>query len=163
MIALRQLGPDDWRTFRTLRLAALADSPGNFFRSLDEEQAAPDARWIDLLSSDRQALFGLLDADRMIGITGVFTDRNDPATAEFGMTWLDPAWRGRGLSALFYCERVGWARANGFDCIAVSHRRSNETSRRAMLAAGFRETGAAPHHWPDGQIDDDIAYELPLR
>lgn len=162
MIAIRQLGPDDWRAFRDIRLRALAESPGNFFRPLAEEEAAPDARWIDLLSSDRQALFGLHGHDAPIGITGVFTSRDDPAVAEFGMTWLDPAWRGRGLSALFYRERIAWARARRFARIVVSHRRSNETSRRAMLAAGFHQTGATPHRWPDGQDDDDVHYEMVL-
>jgi RimJ/RimL family protein N-acetyltransferase len=162
MITVRQLGPDDWRAFRDIRLQALAESPGNFFRALASEEEAPDARWIYLLSSDRQALFGLFDADRLIGITGVFTDHDDPTTADFGMTWLDPAWRSRGLSAIYYRERIAWARARRFARINVSHRRSNETSRRAMLAAGFRETGADPHVWPDGQEDDDVHYEMVL-
>ena len=163
MIAIRQLGMDDWRAFRDVRLAALSDSPGNFFRSLDEERAAPDARWTDLLSSDRQALFGVFEGDRMVGITGVFTRQGDPAVAEFGMTWLAPACRGQGVSTLFYRERIAWARARRFDRIAVSHRRSNETSRRAMLAAGFRQTGAEPYRWPDGETDDNVTYEMPLR
>ncbi|MEO5938902.1 MAG: GNAT family N-acetyltransferase [Sphingomonas sp.] len=162
MITVRQFDSDDWRAFRDLRLRALGESPGNFFRALADEEAAPDSRWIDLLSSDRQALFGLFDDDHLIGITGVFTDRDDPTTADFGMTWLDPAWRGRGLSAIYYRERIAWARSRGLARIVVSHRRSNETSRRAMLAAGFRETGADPHLWPDGQQDDDVHYEMVL-
>ncbi len=43
MIAIRQLGIDDWRAFRKARLAALTDSPGNFFRSLGAEPY----RWPD--------------------------------------------------------------------------------------------------------------------
>jgi len=162
MITVRQLELDDWRAFRDIRLQALSESPGNFFRALADEKAASDNRWIDLLSSDRQALFGLFEDDRLIGITGVFTSQNDPTSAEFGMTWLDPAWRGRGLSAIYYRERITWARSRGFARIKVSHRRSNETSRHAMLAAGFREIGAEPHLWPDGQEDDDVHYEMVL-
>jgi RimJ/RimL family protein N-acetyltransferase len=162
MITIRRLGFGDWRAFRAMRLAGLAESPGNFFRAFAEEEAAPDSRWIALLSSDRQALFGLFDDGRMIGITGVFTSREDPGVAKFGMTWIDPAWRGRGLSAPVYRERIQGAQGRHFARISVSHRRSNETSRRAMLAAGFHEIGAVPHDWPDGQVDDDVRYEMVL-
>ncbi|WP_425228132.1 GNAT family N-acetyltransferase [Sphingomonas sp.] len=167
-IALRQLRPDDWEAFRAVRLAALADAPGNFFASLAEAQALPDPWWRTLLTKQRTALFGAFaheeGSDRLVGITGAFTDRDDPTgrTAAFGMTWLAPGHRGQGIGHRFYQVRLDWARTQGFARVEVSHRGSNEPSRRAMLAAGFRHVATRRHCWPDGAEEDDLLYELRL-
>ena len=161
---LRRLGPEDWRAFRDVRLAALRDSAGAFFRSLAEEEAQPEAYWRELLALDTAALFGVFDGEALVGITGVFTDRDDPSgrTAALGMTWLAPVHRGRGVGHRFYAARLAWAREHGFARVAVGHRASNEPSRRTMLAAGFREVGRTPHQWPDGGSEDHVDYELML-
>lgn len=163
-VTLRRLVPADWQAVRAVRLRALAESPGNFFASLADAQALPDHRWRDLLGQDKAALFGAFDEEGLVGITGVFTDRDDPSgrTAAFGMTWLDPMYRGGGIGHLFYAERLAWARARGFARVEVSHRASNTPSRRAMLAAGFRQIAVRPHRWPDGTEEDDLLYELVL-
>jgi RimJ/RimL family protein N-acetyltransferase len=165
VIQIRPLRPDEWPAFRSLRLRALATDPGNFFRSAEEEEVRPEGEWREMLESDDGAVFGLFDADRLIGLTAVYIDRAIAArdSAGLGMTWLDPAYRGRGLSALIYDARIAWARDKGLARIIVSHRADNEPSRRAMLAHGFRPTGTAPHEWPDGRTVDNISYELPLR
>lgn len=164
MIAIRRLELDDWRALRAVRLAALADSPGNFSASLTDAEAQPDGYWHTLLTSRHCAVFGLMDGDRLVGITGAFRERSDPSgkTAFFGMTWLDPAYRGQGHAALYHRARVDWAREKGFTRAISGHRRSNEPSRRAMLRAGFRVVGAEPRNWPDGVQEDDVHYELAL-
>ena len=165
MIAIRPLRPDEWPAFREIRLRSLATDPGNFFRSVAEEEARPEAEWREMLDSKDGAVFGLFDADRLIGLTAVYVDRAIAArdTAGLGMTWLNPSYRGRGLSALIYTARVAWARDKGLARMIVSHRADNEPSRRAMLAHGFRPTGTAPHPWPDGRTVDNVSYELSLR
>lgn len=164
MIAIRALLPEEWQAFRAVRLAALAESPGNFFRTAAEERARPERDWREMLTSDDGAVFGLFDGERLVGLTAVYIDRAIPArdTAGLGMTWVAPAYRGRGLAATIYAARIGWARDKRLARIIVSHRDGNEPSRRAMLAAGFSETGRAPHRWPDGELVDNIDYELPL-
>lgn len=163
-VAIRQLAPDEWQTFRDLRLKALASDGGNFFRTATEERELPEAHWRGMLESDEGAVFGLFDGDALIGITAVYIDRAIPArdTAGLGMTWVEPAYRGRGLSALIYGTRIAWARRPGVRRIAVSHRAGNEPSRRAMLAHGFVLIGATPHEWPDGAMVDDVSYGLAL-
>jgi len=164
MIALRQLGLDDWRALRAVRLAALADSPGSFFVSLTQADSLPDEYWQNLVTDAHCAIFGLFDDDRLIGITGVFRDRDDPSgtTAFLGMTWIEPAYRGQGHAALYYRARVDWARDRGFSRAVVGHRRSNLPSRQAMLRAGFHAVGTEPHEWPDGTCEDEVKYELVL-
>lgn len=164
-VAIRALTPDEWPQFRAIRLKALAADGGNFFRTVAEERDRPVEHWREMLESDDGAVFGLFDGAALIGITAVYVDRAIAArdTAGLGMTWVEPAHRGRGLSAMIYRERIVWAKAKGLTRILVSHRDGNEPSRRAMLAHGFRRTGAAPHAWPDGATVDNISYELPLE
>lgn len=163
-VTIRPLAPVEWEAFRDIRLAALAESPGNFFATLADARDGPQERWLEMLESDDGVVFGLFDDARLVGLTAVYVDRAIAArdTAGLGMTWVAPGWRGRGLSAMIYAARIAWARERGLRRIIVSHRASNEPSRRAMLAAGFREIARRPHRWPDGVEEDDVAYELAL-
>ncbi|GAA3444913.1 GNAT family N-acetyltransferase [Planomonospora venezuelensis] len=52
-IDVRRLTPEDWRTFRDIRLAALADAPEAFSSSLAREQAYDDARWQAMMAPER--------------------------------------------------------------------------------------------------------------
>lgn len=163
-LTARALGPDEWAKLRAIRLRALADAPGNFFRSLAEEEREPEAYWRALLDGDGKAVFGIFAGDALVGITAAFRHRDHPEgdTGALGMTWLAPSVRGKGGGRLIYACRLAWARAQGFRRIKVGHRAGNEPSRRSMLAAGFVEVGRRPYVWPDGEAADDISYELVL-
>jgi RimJ/RimL family protein N-acetyltransferase len=136
--------------------------------SYADEVTRSEDEWRALVRNDddRLRVFGLFAGDELIGLTGVFTDRNDPSgqTAVLGMSYIAPPYRGRGLSRLFYEARLAWARANTkFRKVRVSHRRSNEASGRANRRYGFVQLGVVERVWPDGSNDDEIHYELDLR
>jgi len=166
-IALRALAPEDWRALRALRLHALATEPGVFFRHYDEEVGLTDEAWIELATGDdTRCVFGLFDGEQLIGISAVYTDRDDPtgATAGLGMSYVLPAYRRRGLVSRLYEARLDWVRARPrFARAAVGHRSSNDASRRAIERFGFVHTHDIPHRWPDGSEEDDVCYELRLR
>ncbi|MBL8543244.1 MAG: GNAT family N-acetyltransferase [Hyphomonadaceae bacterium] len=164
-ILIRPLQEDDWAPFRALRLRALQSEPGVFATAYAEAAARPESQWRWTVSGADHQAFGLFDGAALIGITAIFRDSEDPsgATAMLAMSFIEPAYRGRGLSQLFYDARLAWARAHGgFRRIVVSHRASNEASRRANQRHGFTLTGSAPRTWPDGVTEDEISYELLL-
>lgn len=116
------------------------------------------------MGSDHQA-FGLFDGEQFIGITAVFTDRGDAsgATAHLAMSFIKPEYRGKGFSRMLYGARLEWVAAHPkFNKIVVSHRASNEASRRANQRYGFMPTGSEPHLWPDGETEDQVFYEKRL-
>jgi RimJ/RimL family protein N-acetyltransferase len=164
-VTMRPLERSDWRALKELRLLALRTEPGVFFSSHEREVAASDEVWQNLAAGEGVQIFGAFEGAVLVGITGVFTHRDDPtgATAALGMTYLRPEYRGRGLSALFYETRLRWIREQPrFTRVAVSHRSSNEASRRAIRRAQFIPVGASSRTWPDGGVEDEVTYELHL-
>ncbi len=139
-ITLRPFRSDEWEAIRTIRLEALKSDEGVFLPSYAEGLAMPESYWRDLAAQVNSCLFGLYDADRLIGLSSVFTDRDDPSgkTAKLAMSYINRAYRGRKLSRLYYEARIAWARSRGFERIVVGHREGNEASRRANQAFGFR-------------------------
>ncbi len=164
-VTVRPLKPSEWRALRELRLFALQTEPGVFFSSYAREAALREDEWqTRMYGTDRQ-VFGAFDGDALVGITGVIPDRDDPsgATAMLVMSYLLPEYRGRGLSAQFYDARLEWLRERPqFTRVVVSHRRSNEASRRANRRYGFQLVETVSTTWPDGGVEDLLNYELPL-
>lgn len=164
-ISIRALDPAEWQMLRDFRLHALQSAPGAFALSYEECVSWSPEQWRAGICAPTHQVFGLFDGENLIGITGVFTRREDPSgrTALLVMSYIEPEYRGRGLSEKLYQVRLDWIRQSGrFHTVHVSHRASNEASRRANQRHGFVKTGAEPFQWPDGAVEDEVHYELKL-
>jgi ribosomal protein S18 acetylase RimI-like enzyme len=89
MTEVLRIGPDDWETFRDVRLRALADSPDAFASTLERERAFAEADWRRRVSGP---VVVVLDPDP-VSVGGLFAD--DGISHVWGM-WTDPAHRRRG-------------------------------------------------------------------
>ena len=164
-IHIRPLVASEWEAFRDFRLAALKAAPGCFAGSYEDEAKRSPEIWRAEIAGEAHQAFGLLDQQRLIGITAVFTWRGDPTgqTALLAMSFILPEYRGRSLSRLLYQARLAWIRERPkFRRVIVSHRASNEASRRANQRHGFVRTEFAARTWPDGQTENEIFYELKI-
>ncbi len=162
----RALKSDEWQRYRDLRFEALAAHEDVYGSCLAIEKAWGDDVWIDLFSDQRHQFFGLFDRENLIGSGAVFTDRNDKAgkTALLASAYIQPDYRGQGLSRLLYEARIRWiVESDRFDRIAVGHKQGNEASRRANQHFGFIKTGTEEIMWGDGSTDIKHTYELRLR
>jgi RimJ/RimL family protein N-acetyltransferase len=165
-ISIRALDPDEWQMLRAFRLQALKSSLGAFAMSHDECASWTEDAWRAEIAAPAHQIFGLFDRQKLIGITAAFTWRGDPSgrTALLAMSYIEPEYRGRGLSNTLYEARLDWIRRSGrFRKVHVSHRASNQASRRANQRHGFVRTGSAPFTWPDGTTEDEVHYELTLE
>lgn len=165
-IFIKALSFDDWRAFQAVRLEALKAYPQYFSLSYAEE-AAYDREKIQefWLSGGNKCVFGLFEGDELIGITGVFTWREDASgkTGIMGASYIRPAFQGRGYSKLLYKARIDWALGHkAWDRLVVGHRDGNERSRRANQAWGFVFTHKNNRSWPDGTVGDEWSYEMDL-
>jgi RimJ/RimL family protein N-acetyltransferase len=165
-ITIRPLDVAEWPQLRDLRLRALEDAPGAFSATYDEVVRRSESDWRAMITDPTRQVFGLFDVDTMIGITGVLTSSEDSSgqTAILVMSYIVREYRGRGLSRMLYEARLAWARAHPtFTRIVVSHRESNEASRRANQRHGFIPTGRVVSRvWPDGVTEGEVFYELQL-
>jgi len=159
---IRPLLSSEWEMFRDIRLLALKTAPGMFETTYAQAAARTEADWRTLLAPEHQQIFGLFDGARLIGISGVFTSRDDATTAQLVMHFILPEYRGRKLAALFYAAGIDWARRRNFRRITVAARESNAPSLGAMRAAGFQQVGREQHSWPDGATEDELWFEMKL-
>jgi RimJ/RimL family protein N-acetyltransferase len=162
-IRIRALDSAEWATFKDFRLQALKAAPGMFASSYEAEVAMTPEEWQRTIAGPAHQVFGLFDGEDLVAITAAFTWRDDPSgeTALLAMSFILPEYRGRGLSRLLYEVRLDWIRTHPqFKRVVVSHRQSNEQSRRAIQRHDFLPTGRAQRTWPDGTTEDEIFYEL---
>ncbi len=163
---IRQLTPSDWQIFRDLRLYALKSEPGKFSSNYTLESGFSEETRRDRLAPPLRAYFGLFDQGKLVGITGAIRNNGDAQATDIILvaSYIMPEYRGQGLSRKFYKARLEWAAQQpGVIRVLVSHRESNDASRRANQAFGFVRTGAEMKIWPDGIEENDVSYELDIR
>ena len=136
--AVRRATPPEWRAYRHLRLAALADAPDAFGSTLADAIRNTEADWRRRLEDAACFIAGVdgRDAGLAAGIV-------DGGRAELVSMWIDPRHRGAGLADLLVDAVVGWARAAGFDELRLWVADGNERARRLYLRHGFALTADA--------------------
>lgn len=165
-ISIRSLTPADWQDFRAIRLEALQSHPGMFGSTYAKESGYGAAEWQDWLGAEGKRMFGLYAAGQIVGVTGVVTSRDDGngATGMLVASYIKPGFRGRNLSDPLYKARIDWAVDYlPWAKLIVSHRASNEPSRRANQRHGFVFTHKVSKKWPDGVTEDEWCYALDLN
>ena len=99
-ITVRALTEDDWQDYRSVRLAALRESPEAFVATLQEEEAYDEARWRDRMNRSERLV---AEADgRAVGVVSIGRAREEGEDAEhvgelFGL-WVSPDYRGKGVA-----------------------------------------------------------------
>lgn len=163
---IRQLNENDWRDFSQVRLKALQTDPLVFGSNFEKESQFTEADWRERLQAKDSAVFMIFADEMPIGMTGVSVFRDDPTkrTAIFWGSWLEPDFRGKGLSDLMYKARINWAKSHpGIERIIVSHRASNLASKFANQKHGFAFTRTHEKVWADGATEDEVCYELYIK
>ncbi len=164
-ITIRQLHEPDWSIFKSMRLKALQNHADVFASPYAKEAAEPDSWWKDTLDGKGKAVFGIFNGETIVGFTGIFTARIDPTgqTGVLAMSYIEPEYRGQGLSRLFYQARIDWAvNQPQLKKLIVSHREGNESSRRANQAFSFILNNKENKLWPDGVEALEWNYTLDL-
>jgi ribosomal protein S18 acetylase RimI-like enzyme len=146
------LGPDDWRLWRELRLAALAEAPAAFGSTLADWSGAGDTerRWRERLQVVALNL-ALTWGNEPVGMVSAVAPNGDGFT-ELISLWVAPSARGRGVGDEAIRQVVAWARREhppGRVVLAV--RSHNERAIGLYRRHGFTDAGASPRH-PDERL-----------
>lgn len=138
MPEIRTLTPDDWRLWRDLRLAALAEAPEAFGATLAEWSGDGDReeRWRARLSIPGGRDFVVLLAGTAVGmVSGVPTP--DDGTVELISMWVSPAGRGRGVGDRLVEAVVQWAVEQGARTLRLSVMQDNPQAIALYERNGF--------------------------
>jgi ribosomal protein S18 acetylase RimI-like enzyme len=140
-VTVRRLGPDDWRTYRDVRLAMLQESPEAFGSRYADAVGFDEETWRGRLTTCEHH-FAELDG-RPVGSAGLWSQ--DGEAHLIGM-WVDPAFRGRSVGALLVAAVLERAAATGHDRVGLDVVDSNVAARRLYERMGFVATGVVQEH-----------------
>jgi ribosomal protein S18 acetylase RimI-like enzyme len=163
VIELRVLTPDDWRTWRRLRLAALAEAPYAFSSRLADWQGDGDReeRW--------RARLGIPGSFNVVAVlygepaglaSGVPAGEG---AAELISMWVSPAARGHGVGDRLVQAVARWARQAGSQVLRLAVAQDNENAAGLYRRNGFQLTGELGDPMPDGHRERIMAKDLSAR
>lgn len=137
------LTPDDWRLWRELRLAALADAPDAFLSRLADWQGAGDteARWRARVGAPGVGCFVAMLDGRPCGMVSGSADRDGEPVTWLESVWVRPEARGRGVLDRLVSTVAAAAREAGHNAVQLEVRASNARAAAAYERLGFRPTG----------------------
>jgi len=139
---LVRVGPDEWETFRDVRLASLADAPGAFGASYDDWVDAPESRWRSRLTDVPFTMVAAVDGRGVGVVSGVQVEDR----VELISMWVAPDHRGTGLTGRLIDSVADWASSHGCDTYLMV-RDDNARAIASYEKAGFVDLGV-PDGWP---------------
>ena len=142
---INQVGPDDWREFREVRLASLADAPDAFGSTYAGWVDAPEEQWRARLTDVPLTLVARRDGRPVGVVSGSEATLEGTDAVELISMWVSPAERGTGLAGRLIATVVSWATGQGLPTFLMV-RVGNERALAAYERAGFVSTGVPEDH-----------------
>jgi GNAT superfamily N-acetyltransferase len=149
VIDLQAIGPDDWKSWSRLRLAALEEAPFAFGSQLADWVDAPEERWRERLSAPgAYQVIASIDGTPA-GMAGGFPGE-DGASAELVSMWVAPAGRGKGVGNALMTAVEDWARSIGATVLELSVVPGNDPAHDLYLRHGYVDTDKLGDLMADG-------------
>jgi ribosomal protein S18 acetylase RimI-like enzyme len=146
------LGPDDWRLWRELRLAALAEAPAAFGSTMADWSGAGDTerRWRERLAGVALNLI-LTWENEPVGMVSALAP-DGAGLIELISLWVAPSARGRGVGDEAVRQVVAWARReHPAGRVVLDVKSDNERAIGLYRRHGFTDAGASPRS-PDERL-----------
>ncbi|TWP36498.1 GNAT family N-acetyltransferase [Leekyejoonella antrihumi] len=145
MIEVRELEPDDWRLWRRLRQAALADAPEAFGSALADWTGTGDTeeRWRARLEDVPVNLVMTLDGAPAGMVSVAAPDAH--GMVELISMWVAPEARGRSVGDEAVRQAIAWATQRFPSCrMSLSVKTGNRHAVALYQRHGFVDAGPSP-------------------
>lgn len=163
-IAVRPVHDHEWREVRALRLRALQDEAAHiaFVDNFDDAFSRPDEFWQQRTirasleagaDADARQFVAVMGDGTWIGTVTVIVEHvgdKDFEGSEIGRpggaivgVYLDPAFRGRGMTQSLFDAALDWVRERDIDWVRLYVHGENLRAQKAYERAGFRPTGTS--------------------
>ena len=136
---LRRATPDDWPTYRELRLRSLELAPDAYGSTLAAEIVQPEEFWRHRLANSQTLLAEVEGIAAGIG-TGI-RDPHEIGSREVVGVWVEPGYRRRGIAEQLIESLALWAQDAAAHALALWVSDGNDTARRLYERTGFVATG----------------------
>jgi GNAT superfamily N-acetyltransferase len=152
VFAVRRIRADEGPRLRSIRLAALADAPGDATTTLSRAESRSEDHWIEAAAANAsgglQATFfaEVADADgdpvegEPVGLIGAYA--NESGIVNLVGLWSAPGHRDAGVATALLAAVAEWAETIGADRLRMWVVERNEFATAFYRAAGFEPTGA---------------------
>ena len=136
----------EWRSYRDLRLRALADAPDAFGSTLAAEQMREESEWSMRLARGIESGLDLplvAEVNQVaVGLAWAKVDASNPALANLYQMWVDPKFRRSGVGRMLLRAAIDWARGQNVQTVVLGVTCGDTPAMRLYLQAGFRPVGA---------------------
>ncbi|HET7279270.1 MAG TPA: GNAT family N-acetyltransferase [Dermatophilaceae bacterium] len=162
-ITVRALTEDDWDQYRSIRLAALEESPEAFVATRAEEEAYDENFWRVRMKRSRRLL---AESDgRPVGVASVGDVSSEtPQVAQLFGLWVRPSSRGTGVATKLVNE--GAAQARQLGKTHLTYWVGTDNGRAVAFASGFgfrpTDNRRPMRVKSDEDGEEEIAMVLPL-
>ncbi|ACU39482.1 GCN5-related N-acetyltransferase [Actinosynnema mirum DSM 43827] len=144
-VELIRLTPGSWRTWRDIRLTALASDPAAFGPVLERERGYTEQDWRTSLLPEQGVRVVARDAgpgaEGSVGLVAAIPHWEDSGVLYLFSMWVRPEARGRGVGAALVGDVLEWAGEHGWPVVRLRVFLDNEVARRLYLRMGFAGEG----------------------
>jgi ribosomal protein S18 acetylase RimI-like enzyme len=161
IVTVCRLGAGDWKTYRTIRLAMLKESPAAFGGTYEQAAGNDERAWKQRLtdSSVLLARVGRIPAgSAMYSALGA----SDPGDCALYGMWADPRFRRAGVGRSLIRAVIEQARAAGRGRVVLHVVADNHAARTLYEGAGFVATGRSVPYPHDDQLTE-VEMELAVQ
>jgi len=160
---IARVRPEEWRVYRRVRLAALADAPYAYMSTLEREREFADDVWRQRLESAAATFLAWQDGEAVGAATGKAENPDHehaiPGAWQLVGMWVDPRARGLGVADALVSAVATHARSQGAEALVLWVTEINDRARSFYRRVGFEPTGARqvvrpdePDHWEEQMI-----------
>jgi GNAT superfamily N-acetyltransferase len=143
-VVISRVSPDQWATYREVRLAALTDSPEAFSSTVERELGFGEQLWRDRMGAN-MTLLAWLDRRPVGTVTVLDTELSDTHgfTGAFHLVamWVDPSARRLGVGAQLVSAALDAAKSGGAPALLLWVVEANDRARSLYERLGFLATG----------------------
>lgn len=151
-VSVRRLTPGDTEIFRTVRLAALQDSPDAFGESLAVARESDwSARTASGSSFTDRGVFLALAGQQAVGMVFVRGEA-PPSPAFLGGMWVHPLFRRHGVGRALVVHGLTFLRSIGQRRVSLWVASAHSEVLSFYRTLGFRETGATDSSSPGSPL-----------
>ena len=160
-ITVRALTEEEWDQYRSVRLAALQESPEAFVASYEEEAEYDEDFWRTRMRRSQRFL-AEVDGEAVGTASVGEVDTDDGCHAELFGLWVSPALRGKGIATELVSAGATNARTTGKSHLYYWVGTDNARGVAFASSFGFRPTDRRRPMRVQGDSEEEIAMVLAL-